>query len=67
MVSEVKKLYDESDGLKIRVDRTEERLNNVKIQFEKDQESINNVTNAFLHNTIVFDLKIIITSKCCLK
>jgi len=43
MLSEVHKLYDESDGLKKRVEHTAERLGEVEIQFGQDQESINEV------------------------
>lgn len=52
MASEVKKLYDESDGLKKRVDHTAERLNDVEIRFADDQDSINDVNNTLVYNSV---------------
>jgi len=48
VASEVHKLYDESDGLKKRVDHTAERLNDVEIRFAEDQDSINDVNNTLV-------------------
>lgn len=44
MATDVHKLYDESDGMKKRVENTAERLNNVETQFKEDQKSIDEVS-----------------------
>lgn len=62
--SEVRKLYDESDGLTRRVSNTEERLKTVENQFIQDQESITEVnTHSNNIDSIIFQFDILTIEK----